>query len=95
MILSMSPSGIDSSPTMYPLKTVSLSFNSAASLGIPPTCSAVRAKTRRGLSTFKVIPLTVSILAARLRRADLDTPRLRVFRLRNAHGEHTLFQISR
>lgn len=58
MILSMSPSGIDALPTMYPLKAVSLSFNSAASLGIPPTCSAVRAKTRRALFTFTVVPPT-------------------------------------
>ena len=56
MILSISPSGIDALPAMYPLKTVSLSFNSAASLGIPPTCSAVRAKTRRALSAFTVVP---------------------------------------
>jgi hypothetical protein len=56
MILSMSPSGIDSLPAMYPLKRASLTFNSAASLGIPPTCSAVRAKTRRALFTFTVVP---------------------------------------
>ena len=60
MISSMSPSGIDSLPTMYRRKAVSLSFNSAASLGIPPTCSAVCAKTRRALFTFTVIPQTVS-----------------------------------
>ena len=59
MILSMSPSGIDFSPTMYPLRTVSLSFSSAASLAIPPTCSAVCAKTRRALFTFTVVPPTV------------------------------------
>ena len=57
MILSMSPSGIDSLPTMYLLNTVSLSFNSAASSAIPPTCSAVRAKTRRALSSFTAVPL--------------------------------------
>lgn len=95
MILSMSPSGIDSLPAMYPLKTASLTFNSAASLGIPPSCNAVCAKTRRAPLTFTVVPLTVSTLAARLGRADLDTPRLRVFCLRNAHGEHALFEISR
>ena len=55
MILSMRPSGIDASPAMYSLRAVSLSLSSAASLGIPPTCSAVRAKTRRALFTFTVV----------------------------------------
>ena len=57
MTLSTSPSGIDSLPAMYPLNTASLTSNSAASLGIPPTCSAVCAKTRRALFTFTVVPL--------------------------------------
>ena len=52
MILSMSPSGIDSLPAMYPLKTASLTFNSAASLGTPPSCTAVCAKTRRAPFTL-------------------------------------------
>lgn len=60
MTLSMSPSGIDSVPAMYSLKTVSLSLNSAASLGMPPTCSAVCAKTRRALCTVTTVPATVS-----------------------------------